>query len=308
MNHDSLPLFFSENDLFENERFRRVLARRPARRYVDYNGFFYDPIDLMEIESIRRKIVESIGPQPSMPVDIFLLSLGESPRRDITKIGGVPFRPRSKPWPLTAKHDEPYTFLAQFRFVESRDLFPKLPGEILLIFGYERTPRPYRDDSLVFEWYSADEQDLIDAASMPRPGWDLCQAFGHLYRTREYEVESPFFDACQDYVDSDEGLRDFVAQAAIARLRCLKIGGRPSWGSGSRDEYETQRRHLCTLPRALPKHSEAFPYVNREEPYALDRAGMKQAERDSFWCPDVDAIYLFLDQRGNIAWEVEIAV
>ena len=68
-----------------------------------------------------------------MPTDIFLLNLGEPEQRAVTKVGGLPYRAAGKPWPI-AQSGAPMTFLTQFCFVDSRDLVPPLPGDMLLVF------------------------------------------------------------------------------------------------------------------------------------------------------------------------------
>src|SRR5262245_46005232 len=80
--------------------------------------------------SVRQKT--NLG--RTKPVDVFVLAKGEPPVRDATKIGGVPYRPRAKPWPLTPD-GKPATFLAQFNFMQSRDILSSLPGDILLMFS-----------------------------------------------------------------------------------------------------------------------------------------------------------------------------
>src|SRR5205823_5036132 len=91
------------------------------------------PSDLAIVEQLRRAAdsVHSLGVR--VPNDIFIFAHGEPKRRDVTKIGGLPYRPAHLPWPKTTESG-PMTFLAQYRFTESTDIVGQLPGDILLVF------------------------------------------------------------------------------------------------------------------------------------------------------------------------------
>src|SRR5438105_1740921 len=88
------------------------------------------PSDVAIVEQIRRKAGGPATLGPSVPTDVFVLAKGEPKRRDVTKVGGLPYRPADLEWP--ERPDKvPFTFLAQFQFGGSRDLVGRLPGDVL---------------------------------------------------------------------------------------------------------------------------------------------------------------------------------
>lgn len=66
------------------------------------------------------------------PVDIFVWAYGEPGKREVTKMGGLPYFPKSRPWPRSAK-GETLEFLAQICFKDSLDICGSLPGDVLVI-------------------------------------------------------------------------------------------------------------------------------------------------------------------------------
>src|SRR5437763_6988865 len=78
------------------------------------------PSDVAIVEQIRRKAGGPAILGPNLPTDVFVLAKGEPKRRDVTKVGGLPYRPADLKWP--ERPDQvPFTFLAQFHFGKSRD-------------------------------------------------------------------------------------------------------------------------------------------------------------------------------------------
>ena len=63
------------------------------------------------------------------PTDLCVWGLGEAPRREMTKVGGVPYLRRDVPWPKSGR--KPWTFFFQINFADSRDLVDDLPGDVL---------------------------------------------------------------------------------------------------------------------------------------------------------------------------------
>ena len=157
------------------------------------------PSDILLNNALRTKalydwygdeISDRLSYVNSVPTDICIFGVGEAPLRHLTKYGGIPYRPSSKPWPVT-ETGVTYTFLAQFCFIDSNDIVGPLPGDILLIFA--KDPWPYfSDDALYYEWYNLDikESELIQAEHCPPPKWLFFTGYGLLHRTVDY----PNFD------------------------------------------------------------------------------------------------------------------
>ncbi|HEY1066750.1 MAG TPA: DUF1963 domain-containing protein [Pirellulales bacterium] len=118
----------------------------------------------------------------AQPVDAFVLGLGEPSRRDVTKINGLPYRPRTQPWPHFA--GSPMQFFAQIRLRESRDWLPgPLPGDLLLLFADLSEDQGFEVE---FEWQNLGIADLPSAADIPTPEVKFLTAYGVRHRTVNY--------------------------------------------------------------------------------------------------------------------------
>src|SRR5207237_8815728 len=116
--------------------------------------------------------------------------IGEPERRDVTKIGGMPYRPASLGWPVSKEDGLPLTFVAQFRFAESADFMGELPGDMLLAFfadfagaAYDYFPGPPH-----FEWHMLGCKELIAAEVIPKAGFVVPPCYGVRWRTVDFEA------------------------------------------------------------------------------------------------------------------------
>src|SRR5688500_15164236 len=65
------------------------------------------PFDLFSVETLRDAYRLRTG--AAIPADVFVFGKGEAPRRDGTKVGGLPYWPDGRPWPFNLR-GEPYLF------------------------------------------------------------------------------------------------------------------------------------------------------------------------------------------------------
>lgn len=262
------------------------------------------PFHAATIHYIRELVskAESLG--PSIPTDVFIVSEGEPDRRDVTKVGGVPYRPANLPWP--SFEGKPLTFLAQFRFTESRDLVGDTPGDVLLVFADEAVP-----SEMVFEWYPLGLSDLIDSSQIPKPAWQFVTCYGVRYRT----VDLPF---------SQSAIRNRFPDADFAHVYLsMKIGGIPAVMQGELfrnlekqhgreiktlpewPSFGMPGRYLCALSSILPKPGVPYPFVNRERPYPLLRRSVVETEKTTLQIADAGSLYFWLDDDGQTGFWAE---
>src|SRR5258708_3866058 len=121
---------------FDFGAWRRHLAFTPAQVRERVGWTIAGPEELVAVETVRSKALRFGDLGPSVPCDIHIFVHGEAPRRDATVIGGVPYRPRTMPWP-TRRDGTPMVFVCQFAFHQSQDIFGArtLPGDLLLVFA-----------------------------------------------------------------------------------------------------------------------------------------------------------------------------
>ncbi|MGD9644530.1 MAG: DUF1963 domain-containing protein [Pirellulales bacterium] len=214
------------------------------------------------------------------------MALGEPARPDVTKIGGLPYRPAGIPWPST-KFGAPMTFVAQFRFTESHDIVGETPGEILLVFAPESYPAKDPSDPRFFhlEWYPLGITALVQPEEQPAPGWRFITCYGQRYRTDDYPES---FDAFEDF---DEG-------SFVPVWVGTKIGGARY---PVEDGLELPGRLLCSIGSINP--DPLMPYAFTNTPTAF---GLSKSLEDRYKLNWADAGLVSFVQLpdGTIDWEV----
>lgn len=171
------------HERFDIDQWVNAFPLRRINETTDISTGLTGPLPIAYVEQIRSK-VKKIGGDlgKPVPVDLCVWKAGDAKRREATKIGGVPYWPASEAWPTFARR-EPYTFVAQFCFADSKDILPKLPGDILSILAVEPD---YADFEL--RWFNLSNQELLPASKVPAPLWAIRPCHAFLYRTAEYPL------------------------------------------------------------------------------------------------------------------------
>ncbi len=234
-------------------------------------GLFTDsPKALIGIEyfrSLARGKGLDLGPR--VPVDEFVFGRGEPPERHLSKVHGLPYRPRNIKWPID-EFGKPLTFLAQFSFVDSCDHIGTLPGDVLLIFI--KNMYDHGCIRLEFEWYSLGIDDLVMSAPSPDLKFPICYAVRH--RSWDFSDEAIATKAMKsllDVEDIERFSRDKQWLESILRaLTCyrgMKIGGVPSWNKPSEipEEVQTAGKFICAFDGVNVIHDSPYPFVNEKK-------------------------------------------
>jgi len=263
----------------------RRLFEAGARRALK-GELITSPYDVFSVEELRD--VHGLREGEAFPTDLFVFGKGESPRREATKVGGIPYWPADRPWP-TADEGSPLLFLAQFNFADSRALFPTpLPGDVLLLLVED--PKDYLEPDLIqFEWLPL---------RLP--------PISHFDESLMATTAGPFYGAIHrsaDYPDSTEKASDLEIRQSdnLPILNGTKIGGVPHWiqaGDSSDDQFE---QFLCQLGSIQAAHQVPYPWVNQAEPLGLesDDRGI-YGHSNSIAFGDMGSIYIFFNRDGSI--------
>lgn len=266
------------------------------------------PAHIAHVEQLRAAAVGGNSDLPATKCDIFVFAEGESPRRDVTKVNGLPYRPAGRPWP-TSTDGDPMTFLAQFRFTESRDLVGQTPGDLLLVFATDDSLLPFDQpqESLLFEWYPLGLGDLVGAEACPPPRW----RFAHCHGVRHRTVDYPGLEAERMLlrVVPSAARRHMPDDLVVRPLCCLdgmKIGGAPLWyDSGAGPNWEPiQGQFLCSLSAISPELRKPFPWINHPAPIPFDAAAFTQDML--LFCANGFILNFFIDADGRITWGMQI--
>jgi hypothetical protein len=248
------------------------------------------PSDLCINEQLRVAVRDQYDWGRALPIDVFVMAEGEPPDRHVTKIGGLPYRPREIPWPAG-----PYgfnaVFLGQFCFSDSEDIVGKLPGDVLLIFGIlPETGYKYCED-VRFEWYPLGLHDLVRAAQVPPQPWSFQPCYGYRFRT------TAFPDAPQKHHPDEYPVVNGCAVQSpylLPRYQATQIGRAPYFIQDS--AREMFGRPLCALNSSQPAVDVAYPFINRSEPIPL----LEFPTDEWLMFGDTGCLYVSFDDDGQL--------
>jgi hypothetical protein len=252
------------------------------------------PCHIAVIEQLRDESMAggSEGPTIRFSADVFIFCRGEPEKREVTKIGGLPYWPARKSWPCT-RAGNPLTFVQQFCFVDSRHITGRLPGDLLLVFADAERLWDEGEPGLHFEWILTDQggpsligagqaefPQLVSAGDVPRTDWQLEPFYGAIHRTYDYPGPDDCFDR-------------YPQPGQISVIEGTKIGGVPRWVQSPED---LPGRFLCASGSVQPVFEQAFPYLNQPEPI-LSFADLHGG--GTLMWGDMGSLYLFIDHTGQ---------
>jgi len=291
MVHDVFDLDYWE-ELFLRQAIHRLSEEELRQLRLDMTS----PFHLVINERLRERAGIAAHSQQAIATDIFIFAEGEPLRREVTKVGGLPYLPIGRPWPK-AKSGQFLTFIAQFCFADSQDIIGSLPGGVLLIFvesdesGPTYVPTVELLHQISFEWVSIGDLPLVTAEMIHETAWQPFPCYGVIYQT-------------YDYPDLDASAYPDVAKNIPTINSATKIGGIPAWIQNAED---LPGRFLCELNSTLPEQIMAYPFI---EPTPLNEAWQKQQRMksrslDFLQWGDIGTLYLFLDSEEQIHWTIQ---
>ncbi|MCA9025010.1 MAG: DUF1963 domain-containing protein [Planctomycetaceae bacterium] len=269
------------------------------------NGLVVDPYSICFVEQMREQAALHDNLGTSVPTDVFIFAKGEPPRRDVTKIGGIPYRPAGKPWPSNSK-GEPLTFVAQYCFSESTDLVGALPGDVLLVFtSFGVHGRDRSEPLLHFEWYQLGLSDLGTLTETSSPAWKFSTCYGLRHRTVDY-VEKCASEAILRVIP-DAVLRDEHPDEAVVNLcqiEGMKIGGMPFWPHPERiDSSALPGDFLCSLATIVISDNRPFPWANHNAPITLSEAWADESQLT--WLSE-SILNVSIDSTSQLHWAIQL--
>jgi len=303
--------FLMIHDTLDIERWTAAfpLEAERAKGHEPEPEFISGPRDIAILEQLRSEVFQDGISYERLTTDVFVWSRGEPARREVTKIGGLPYRPSTKLWPLDVS-GKPTTFFAQICFSDSRDLVPPLAGDVLHIFAMtEEWQRGNYDvswgshDTLAFEWMTIGDAPLVAAEEIPDTGLHYLPCYGTIYRTWDAEL------ALNKLGDSLPG-GDAELLGDCAVVDGTKIGGIASWLYDDdecrfdREEHLPPGEYLCTLASLMPDISEPFALLNLPDPVEPQDGSRYKAWRQSnpLMIADAGLLNFFLDRQGRVRW------
>lgn len=236
------------------------------------------PYHIAVVEQIREEAQDGLVLRNGLMTDVFVWCKGEPARREVTKIGGLPYWPAERPWPVS-RSGAPLIFIAQICFTDSVDLVGVLPGDILLVFG---DPSHEWDwdvdaDGLTFEWMTCGDRRLVSAEAVPQAELPLWPCYGAIHRTRDYPKPS-------------RGFSSYNGNYRLGIIEGTKIGGLPRWIQA---KAVLPGRFLCALGSIGPKPQQLYPFINMAEP-------LDWFDNNYLMWGDAGSLYIFIEESGRI--------
>jgi hypothetical protein len=289
---------------------------------------FDSPVSVVVGEHYRAAAAaEGLDLGSCVPVDRFIFGKGEASKRYLTKINGLPYRPKDRPWPRD-RHGSCMTFLMQFCFADSRDIFGELPGDVLVVFArtesggyvvdrssgqvvFERTEwgnfmidPNYDADCLVFEWYPLGLVDLPGPADIPEPRTVFPTCYALRFRSCDYLDDASAAEKLRAIVPSEQlpeidFVREFTLRGVVRNTR-TKIGGLAFWYD--KPQLEDDARFLASFGGVQPAFGCPYPWANVVEPLAVEECIKSD---NSLIFRDGCNINLFLKGDGSMDWTTE---
>lgn len=259
-----------EPEGFDDEEFeRRVQLIGPGGDRLTSPG------TLAIVEQLRREALD-LKKWKTVPTDVFVFAKGEPSRREVTKVGGLPYWPAGKPWPLR-RNGQPMSFVGQFNFTDSLDLVGPLPGDVLLLFLADEGVCP----PIHLEWAKVIEQPLISPAEVPKTAFEFLPCYGAIHRSVDYPE-----------VEADDELEGKVYQHwNVTVWEGTKIGGIPR---GIQEEDGCRGKFLCALGSIEPSSGKAWPFLNVAEPFDYRS---EEAEKLLMW-GDAGSLFIHVGSDG----------
>jgi len=245
-------------------------------------GWISSPYHLHCVERQRRATV----PGPVVETDLFLWGRGEPKDRMLTKVGGLPYWPMDRAWPVFG--DQPMVFLGQFNFADSLDLTGKLPGELLLLFSTPDFSWLKGDRAgLVMRWMNRIEGRLVVEKMLPKAEPPFFKGYGVIHRT----------------ADPAEGRVTEGGGGGFGILNGTKIGGMAS-GAG---RWKPGCRFLAQLGSIGATAGVGYPWVNQPRPLGetSDASGIHW-EQNRLSLGGGGGLRLYLDGAGEVRWDIAV--
>ena len=246
------------------------------------------PADFYSVETLRDKHALRIGER--LPCDIFIQCKGSAPSIESTKVGGTPYWPDGVNWPLKP-NGSPMLFLTQINFMDSVDIVPELPGDILVLLIDELQEDFFDFEDISPFWFRSGQKqsEVLPADISALPGTEF---FGAIHRSADYP------DAEDKACDLD------ISQSYnLALLSGTKIGGEPAFIQYG---YYGESRFIAQLGSIQASSDTPFPWGNVSTSLEVSSEDPDiYSEGNSVLYADMGSIYLFLDDNGDLEFHME---
>lgn len=263
------------------------------------------PLAWATIEQIRARSGGRGHLGKSRPADSLIFIAGEAPARCMTKVGGAPYRPAALQWPCR-EDGAPLTFVAQFSFMQSKDLVPELPGEVLLLFARDKDLYMGDPPYWYFEWQPGGLTNLIEPDDVPPPSWIFARGYAVRHRTVDYEDEATVAEQAK-WVGEIANMHPYRLRTmlrSVARLPGVKIGGLPHWFHPEQHGGVETGPILCAFAD-VAVGTDVEPPAPEFDSWAETDEPSEDNPEDYLTWRDGCQMNFFLGTGGQLSWNID---
>ena len=263
----------------------------PIESFEDKEGTsITSPSELCQIELTRQRVGEKHDLGQPVPVDTIVWRHGPPDKPYLTKTGGVPHRERTLAWP-TGPDGNPYTFVAQFCFLDSKDIVSdKLPGDVMLVFFRDLDSCFGDPGDIHIEWSSASLRDPCTQAD--------CLESKNPFTVTELSAE---LHRCNEYPDGDDAFEKEGYGFLFATSQSTKIGRRTFYIQG--DPRRDDQEQICALNSIVP--ADTWPFTNVENIPSADYWSEDGWGPYEMMLGDEGCMYFMIDAQGKVTWDMD---
>lgn len=201
----------------------------------------------LAIWEANRRWLQCCKGQPVFETDLFVWTQSDYRAKPwLTRVGGVPYRDKQKPWPCF--NGMPMKFVGQICFVDSRDLFDIAVPEVMLVFAASEDANMigYYDSILVEEVKIGEPAKLASEDGIPASLFYFRHSCAEICRIEEFEMTRTKLD--EYYLQED-----FVEAVLLDRAFGTKIGGLDPAADSA------DGRFICSLGSIFPRMGVFLP-------------------------------------------------
>lgn len=254
----------------------------------EHGEFTMHDINLAERNAWLARNAEAVAPYVREPRDciVFTLTRTEPSDRATTRLGGLPYWPRRRPWPACTFCGEPLQFAAQLDFRDPR-IRPTVPGDVLTFhYCFGCFPEEGCDTSLL-TWHGPEvAAELVAPEDVPPVPSE--HAFGPFYGQARDALDYPA--PAEAYGGGIAGTGYTYLQFT---LQGTKIGGYPPRIQPFEPPVDSSGRPMRFLGT-----------IGSAQGYIVDQRGDSiHSDGDLLW-GDMGSVYLWISEADSreVSW------
>ena len=185
----------------------QIIGDRTSFCFASLDTGHGGPLGIVMQELMVRLLKDKIQLGRGVPMDYLVWRKTPHEFPWLSRIGGMPWRDRSLPWPRSQKGDD-YTFVGQFNLSDTTGTYSyDFSGDLVLIFFAFNEAMYGGEGDIILEWSTKELANPLSKQDCPPAGFPVPELFAELHRTLEYpdfNYTPEIFDQIYDLVPASK--------------------------------------------------------------------------------------------------------